>query len=125
MLTSTLPLDRAHCSYVFEGFLFENRSKTGRRHVQFARRPNGLNLAGVQVHTLLVECMATKAGWPAALGGKSYEGEHFLDLLSDVPRMNSKTRSKKLLQKFLTRLHMKGTLQRGAFILHAPIDMGI
>ena len=62
---------------------------------------------------------------PRLSGGKSYEGEHFLDLLSDVPRMNSKTRSKKLLQKFLTRLHMKGTLQRGAFILHAPIDMGI
>ena len=74
MLISTLPLDGTYCSYVYEGFLFENRSKTGRRHVQFARRPNALNLAGVQVHTLLVECMATKAGWPAALGWEVLRG---------------------------------------------------
>ena len=74
MLISTLPLDRAHCSFVYEGFLFENRSKSGRRHVQFARRRNALNQAGVQVHTLLVECMATKAGWPAALGWEVLRG---------------------------------------------------
>ena len=74
MLISTLPLDGTYCSYVYEGFLFENRSKTGRRHVQFARRPNALNLAGVQVHTLLVECMATKAAWPAALGREVLRG---------------------------------------------------